>query len=113
MVVGCDGGDEPSDVEGSTVIFGHVRQLEPEEDCGASHTSDAERQRVVDKAQLAIGEAVLEVVAFLQIARMTRDRECRVVPLSKILCHAGYKQNIFAPSQLFPKHDKLRVQEAT
>ena len=58
VVVGCDGGDEPSDVEGSTVIFGHVRQLEPEEDCGASHTSDAERQRVVDKAQLAIGEAV-------------------------------------------------------
>ena len=57
-MVGCDGGDEPSDVEGSMVIFGHVRQLEPEEDCGASHTSDAERQSIVDKAQLAIGEAV-------------------------------------------------------
>ena len=58
VVVGCDGGDEPSDVEGNMVIFGHVRQLEPEEDCGASHTSDAERQSVVDKTPLAIDEAV-------------------------------------------------------
>ena len=57
VVVRCDGGDDVSDGECCAVIFRHIRQLEPEEDCGASHASDAEREGIVNQAPLAIGEA--------------------------------------------------------
>ena len=40
-MVGCDGGDQPGDLERSAIIFRHIRNLKPENNCGAAHGGTA------------------------------------------------------------------------